>query len=223
MAQFRLGRRLDPDRPARHHRRRDPVRRTRGRFGRPATVLIVTPMNQQVTLSDLDGSIRAATDAILRQQRPDGHWVYELEADATIPAEYVLLVHYLGETADGELERKIGVYLRRIQGSHGGWPLYHDGAFDISASVKAYFALKMIGDDIEAPHMKRAREAILSHGGGIKSNVFTRALLSLYGVVRWNSVPVMPVEIMLLPKWFPFHIDKISYWARTVIVPLLVL
>ena len=112
--------------------------------------------------ADVDGAIRAATDAILAEQRPDGHWVYELEADATIPAEYVLLVHYLAETPNLELERKIGVYLRRIQGAHGGWPLYHDGAFDISATVKAYFALKMIGDDIDAPHMARAREAIRS-------------------------------------------------------------
>ena len=93
----------------------------------------------------------------------------------------------------------------------------------MSASVKAYFALKTIGDDIEAPHMRRARDAIRSRGGAEQSNVFTRVLLSLFGVTNWRSVPVMPVEIMLLPKWFPFHIDKISYWARTVIVPLLVL
>jgi squalene-hopene/tetraprenyl-beta-curcumene cyclase len=171
----------------------------------------------------LEQSIRAATDALLADQKPDGHWVFELEADATIPAEYVLMVHYFAETANLELERKIGVYLRRIQGAHGGWPLFHDGDFDMSASVKAYFALKMIGDDIDANHMSRAREAILARGGAVKSNVFTRALLSLYGVIPWTSVPVMPVEIMLLPKWFPFHIDKISYWARTVIVPLLVL
>ncbi|MEP6830213.1 MAG: squalene--hopene cyclase, partial [Rhizomicrobium sp.] len=72
--------------------------------------------------AEVEGAIRAATDAILAQQRTDGHWVYELEADATIPAEYVLLVHYLAETPDLELERKIGVYLRRIQGAHGGWP-----------------------------------------------------------------------------------------------------
>jgi squalene-hopene/tetraprenyl-beta-curcumene cyclase len=171
----------------------------------------------------LEQHIRAATDAVLAEQRPDGHWVYELEADATIPAEYVLMVHYFAEEPNLELERKVGVYLRRIQGAHGGWPLFHEGAFDMSASVKAYFALKMIGDDINAPHMRRARDAMLARGGAVKSNVFTRALLSLYGVVPWKSVPVMPVEIMLLPKWFPFHIDKISYWARTVIVPLLVL
>jgi squalene-hopene/tetraprenyl-beta-curcumene cyclase len=115
----------------------------------------------------LERHIRAATDAILADQQPDGHWVFELEADATIPAEYVLMVHYFAETPNLELERKIGVYLRRIQGAHGGWPLFHEGAFDMSASVKAYFALKMIGDDINAGHMKRAREAILSRGGGV--------------------------------------------------------
>jgi squalene-hopene/tetraprenyl-beta-curcumene cyclase len=173
--------------------------------------------------AEVEGAIRAATDAILAQQRPDGHWVYELEADATIPAEYVLLVHYLAEPPDLELERKIGVYLRRIQGAHGGWPLYHEGAFDISATVKAYFALKMIGDDIDAPHMKRAREAIHARGGAIKANVFTRILLALYGETAWADVPTVPVELILLPRWFPIHLSKMSYWARTVIVPLLVL
>jgi squalene-hopene/tetraprenyl-beta-curcumene cyclase len=173
--------------------------------------------------AEVESAIRAATDAILAEQRPDGHWVYELEADATIPAEYVLLVHYLAETPNLELERKIGVYLRRIQGAHGGWPLYHEGAFDISATVKAYFALKMIGDDIEAPHMARAREAIRARGGAIKANVFTRILLALYGETAWSNVPTVPVELILLPRWFPIHLSKMSYWARTVIVPLLVL
>ena len=173
--------------------------------------------------AEVEGAIRAATDAILSQQKPDGHWVYELEADATIPAEYVLLVHYLAETPDLELERKIGVYLRRIQGAHGGWPLYHEGAFDISATVKAYFALKMSGDDINAPHMVRAREAVRARGGAIKANVFTRILLCLYGQTSWNNVPTVPVELILLPRWFPVHLSKMSYWARTVIVPLLVL
>jgi len=173
--------------------------------------------------AEVEGAIRAATDAILAQQRSDGHWVYELEADATIPAEYVLLVHYLAETPNLELERKIGVYLRRIQGAHGGWPLYHEGAFDISATVKAYFALKMIGDDINAPHMARAREAVRARGGAIKANVFSRILLALYGETSWANVPTVPVELILLPRWFPVHLSKMSYWARTVIVPLLVL
>jgi squalene-hopene cyclase len=171
----------------------------------------------------LTHSIESATEALLARQRADGHWVFELEADATIPAEYVLLRHYLGEPVDAALEQKIAVYLRRIQGAHGGWPLFADGEVDVSATVKAYFALKMIGEPIDADHMRRAREAVLARGGAARANVFTRIMLALFGFIPWRAVPVMPVEIMLLPKWFPFHLDKISYWSRTVIVPLLVL
>jgi squalene-hopene/tetraprenyl-beta-curcumene cyclase len=171
----------------------------------------------------IDASIASATRALLGFRQADGHWVFELEADCTIPAEYVLLRHYLGEPVDEALEAKIAVYLRRTQGAHGGWPLVHDGDFDMSASVKSYFALKMIGDSADAPHMVRAREAVRSRGGAIHSNVFTRFMLAMFGVMTWNSVPVLPVEIMLLPMWSPFHINKISYWARTTIVPLMVL
>src|ERR1700676_2707300 len=171
----------------------------------------------------LDQRIQAATKALFECQQPDGHWVFELEADATIPAEYVLIKHYFGEALDSALGAKIGAYLRRIQGSHGGWPLFVGGDFDMSARGKAYFALKGIGESLESDAMRRARDAIRSRGGAKQSNVFTRILLSLHGITSWRSVPVMPVEIMLLPRWFPFHLSKISYWARTVIVPLLVL
>lgn len=171
----------------------------------------------------VDASIASATRALLGFRRADGHWVFELEADCTIPAEYVLLRHYLGEPVDAALEARIAVYLRRTQGAHGGWPLVHDGDFDMSASVKSYFALKMIGDQVDAPHMTRAREAIRSRGGAIHSNVFTRFMLAMFGVLTWKSVPVLPIEIMLLPMWSPFHLNKISYWARTTIVPLMVL
>jgi squalene-hopene/tetraprenyl-beta-curcumene cyclase len=171
----------------------------------------------------LEAGIEAATRALMARQQADGHFVFELEADATIPAEYVLLRHYLAEPVDTPLEEKIAAYLRRVQGADGGWPLFRDGDFDMSASVKAYFALKMVGDAPDAAHMRRAREAILARGGAGRSNVFTRLMLALFGFIPWRAVPVMPVEIMLLPRWFPFHIDKISYWSRTVIVPLLVL
>jgi squalene-hopene/tetraprenyl-beta-curcumene cyclase len=174
-------------------------------------------------LEEIEASLHRAAEALKRQQRPDGHWVFELEADATIPAEYVLLRQHLGEPDDLELERKIGAYLRRIQGEHGGWPLFHGGAFDISASVKAYFCLKMIGDSPDAPHMAKARAAILAHGGAARANVFTRILLAMYGEISWRRVPTIPVEMVLLPRWFPVHIGKMSYWARTVLVPLLVL
>nr|WP_208111520.1 squalene--hopene cyclase [Enterovirga rhinocerotis] len=173
--------------------------------------------------ASLDASIARATDALLTARKSDGHWCFELEADATIPAEYVLLGHFLGEEPNLDLEAKIGRYLRRIQGEHGGWPLFHGGAFNISATVKAYYALKMIGDDPDAPHMVRAREATLAYGGAERANVFTKIQLALFGQISWRAIPSMPVEMILLPRWFPIHLSKMSYWARTVLAPLLVL
>jgi len=171
----------------------------------------------------IDDAISAAERALLARQRPDGHWVFELEADATIPAEYIMLRHYLGEPVDAALEAKICAYLRRIENPDGGWPLFFGGETDVSATVKAYLALKLAGEPVDAPIMRRAREAVLARGGAAACNVFTRIALALYGQVPWRAVPVMPVEIMHLPRWFPFHLDKISYWSRTVVVPLLVL
>ena len=173
--------------------------------------------------ASLDEAIGRGVGGLLGLQREDGHWAFILEADATIPAEYILLKHFLG-VVDREKEAKLADYIRSIQSTeHGGWPLWHDGPFNISASVKAYFALKAAGDDPDAPHMARARAAIMAAGGAARSNVFTRILLALFEQVPWHAVPVMPVQIMVLPSWFPFHLDKVSYWSRTVIVPLLVI
>ena len=183
---------------------------------------LTRPYVHQLGDDALQHAIQHAASALAGRQRADGHWVFELEADATIPAEYVLLEHYL-DRIDDPLQEKIGAYLRRIQGEHGGWPLFHDGPFDLSASVKAYYALKAVGDLPSAPHMARARVAILAAGGAERTNVFTRIQLALFGQVPWHAVPVMPVEIMHLPQWFFFHLSKVSYWSRTVLVPLLVL
>jgi squalene-hopene/tetraprenyl-beta-curcumene cyclase len=172
--------------------------------------------------SPLDRSIAAARHALGYAQNADGLWVYELEADCTIPAEYILMLHFLGES-NAALEKKIAVYLRSRQAAHGGWPLYQGGELDVSATVKAYYALKLAGDSIDAPHMVRARQAVLARGGAARANVFTRITLALFGQVPWRAVPYIPVEIMLLPRWFPFHLDKVSYWSRTVMVPLLIL
>jgi squalene-hopene/tetraprenyl-beta-curcumene cyclase len=177
---------------------------------------------EKMDLQRLEDVIADAASGLRDLQNPDGHWLFELEADVTIPAEYIMLQHFLGEP-DSDLEQKIAVYIRERQADHGGWALFHEGAFDISASVKAYFALKLVGDDIESAHMRTAREAILAHGGAAESNVFTRIALALFAQVPWRAVPVMPVEIFHLPRWFPFHLSKVSYWSRTVIAPLLVL
>ena len=167
-------------------------------------------------------AVDRATAALIAQQKPDGDWCFELEADATIPAEYILLQHFLGEI-DDTFNAEIAKFIHGLQEEHGGWPLFKGGTLDISCSVKAYFALKAAGDSPDAPHMARARQAILAAGGAACANVFTRIQLALFGELSWAAAPVMPVEIMLLPRWFPFHLTKVSYWSRTVIVPLLVL
>ena len=182
---------------------------------------MITSLAATGTLPDLDDAIANAERALLSHQRPDGHYVFELEADATIPAEYVMLGHYLGDL-DVALEPKIAAYLRRIQNDDGGWPLFYRGPSDVSATVKAYLALKLIGDAPDAAHMIRARERVLALGGAARCNVLTRIALAIFGQVPWRAVPVMPVEIMHFPSWFPFHLNKVSYWSRTVIVPLLV-
>jgi squalene-hopene/tetraprenyl-beta-curcumene cyclase len=173
-------------------------------------------------LSPLESAIAAARDELIRRQNADGCWEFELEADCTIPAEYIMMLHFLGER-DPALEAKLAAYLRERQASHGGWPLYHGGAFDMSCSVKVYFALKLGGDAPDSPHMARARAAILAHGGAAATNVFTRISLALFGQVPWRAVPYIPVEIVLLPRWFPFSLHRVSYWSRTVMVPLLIL
>jgi len=166
--------------------------------------------------------IAERAEALWAMQREDGHIVFELEADCTIPAEYVLLRHFLGEI-DAEREARIAKYLRGVQNADGSWPLFHDGAGNISATVKGYWALKLIGDDPESAHMARARSWVLGQGGAAKANVFTRIMMALYRQIPWRGMPCIPVEAMLMPLWFPFHMSKIAYWSRTVLTPLLIL
>jgi squalene-hopene/tetraprenyl-beta-curcumene cyclase len=170
----------------------------------------------------LSAAIERARDALLARQHPDGYWCFELEADCTIPAEYILMMHFLGEV-DEALQAKLAAYLRSRQQEDGGWPLYPGGGLDLSCTVKAYYALKLAGDAPGERHMERAREAIIAWGGAARSNVFTRYLLAMFGQVPWRAAPFLPVEIMLLPRWFPFHLSKVSYWSRTVMVPLAIL
>jgi squalene-hopene/tetraprenyl-beta-curcumene cyclase len=171
---------------------------------------------------DLDRAIKKAQESLIKLQDPTGFWVFELEADCTIPAEYIMMMHFVDDI-DEVLQAKIANYLRSRQSEDGSFPLFTGGPGDISCSVKAYYALKMAGDDIEAPHMKRLREWVLSQGGAARANVFTRIALATFEQLPWRGVPYIPVEIMLFPKWFPFHLDKVSYWSRTVMVPLFIL
>ena len=171
----------------------------------------------------LEDGLAAAREALLSLQKEDGHWCFPLEADCTIPAEYVLMMHFMDDV-DVDLEVRLARFIREKQDpEHGGWPLYYGGHFDLSCTVKAYYALKLVGDSPDAPHMMRARTAILKHGGAARANVFTRILLAMYDQIPWRGVPFVPVEIILLPRWFPFHLSKIAYWSRTVTIPLSIL
>ncbi|QPK64535.1 squalene--hopene cyclase [Methylomonas sp. LL1] len=172
--------------------------------------------------SSLDRAIALAKIRLLGLQNHDGYWVFELEADCTIPAEYILMMHYMAEI-DKPLQAKIANFLRGKQSDDGGYPLYTGGEGDISCTIKAYYAMKLAGDSPDAAHMRRARVWILARGGAAKANVFTRIMLAMFEQVPWRATPFIPVEIMLLPNWFPFHIDKVSYWSRTVMVPLSIL
>ncbi len=171
---------------------------------------------------NLDKAIGRAQDKLLSLQNKDGYWLFELEADCTISAEYILMMHYLGEI-DEPLQIKIAKYLRSRQSEDGGFPLFTGGPGDISGSVKVYYALKLAGDSPDLAHMSRLRNYILGQGGAATANVFTRIELAKFNQIPWRGVPYMPVEIMLLPRWFPFHLEKVSYWSRTVMVPLFIL
>ncbi len=166
--------------------------------------------------------INHCKNQLLKDQKNDGHWVYELEADTTIPAEYILMNHFFGFN-EKKLEKKLIKYIKKKQNSDGGWPLFWGGESNISTSVKAYFALKLAGEKKNSKLMIKAKKKILDLGGAENSNVFTKISLALFKQISWKKIPSMPVEIMSLPNWFPFHINKISYWSRTVIVPLLII
>ena len=171
----------------------------------------------------LTDAIARAQEYLLAHQAPDGHWVGELEADTTITSEYLLLGHLI-DRVDLHKEAKAVQYLRREQLPDGGWSLFAGGPMDLSATIKAYFAMKLAGVGVDDPALVAARERIREIGGPVKANVFTKIQLALFGEYDWNGVPAMPVEIMLLPRpFFLFNIYEVSYWSRTVIVPLLII
>ncbi|MDP2700611.1 MAG: prenyltransferase/squalene oxidase repeat-containing protein, partial [Candidatus Rokubacteria bacterium] len=175
-----------------------------------------------IVQSEIDTAIDRAQSALLAAQAPDGHWLGELEANSTITSEYLLYCHLL-DRVDRERETKMVRYLRECQVADGGWSLYEGGPANISATIKAYFAMKVAGVGVDDPAMARARALIQDWGGPVEADVFTKILLALFGEYDWRGVPAMPVEIMLLPRWSYFNLHEVSYWSRTVIVPLLIL
>ena len=180
------------------------------------------PMGHAVGQPDsVDDAIKRSQSWFFTRQHAEGYWVAELEADTTLTSEYLMLRRFL-DRVDPEREVMAVRYLKSMQLPDGGWPIYYGGPSEISASVKAYFALKLSGVSADEPFMVRAKERILAMGGVLQANVFTKITLALFDQYDWEGVPHMPVEIMLLPKKFYFSIYAISYWSRAVLIPLLI-
>jgi squalene-hopene/tetraprenyl-beta-curcumene cyclase len=170
----------------------------------------------------------AALAALLSLQKPDGHWCGELQGDSILASEYLLMKFILGQEnapmRDGrparEVLARIAAWMKSMQRDDGTWGQYPGAAMDLSATVKAYFTLKLLGEDPAAPHMTKARAAIRASGGAERCNSFTNFYLACLGQISWNAVPAIPIELIYLPRWFFFHMDKVSAWTRTMILPL---
>lgn len=166
-------------------------------------------------------SIQKSIHKLLRLQHEEGFWLGELECDVSVTADWVLLMHILGRAQTPKLE-KAARWILQHQNSDGGWPVYFGGPSDLNCSVKCYFALKLCGRSPEDPALFKAQKKILWMGGIMKTNVFTKIYLALFGQFDWRGIPAMPIEMIFFPRIFYFNIYELSYWARTILVPLLI-
>ena len=166
--------------------------------------------------------LKGACDYLLDLQRRDGYWWFTLEANETLGAEFILLMHYLGQV-DERIQAGICQRMLDMQREDGTWTLYFEGPPNLSTTIECYWALKINGMDIDDPRMIKARQYILEHGGLEKARVFTKIHLALFGLIPWEACPAMPVEYYYLPHWLPFNKYEFSSWARATIVPLLVM
>jgi squalene-hopene/tetraprenyl-beta-curcumene cyclase len=169
--------------------------------------------------SRVAAAIGGARNYLSSQQHEDGYWCGELEADTTLEADYILLHTLLG-TGDSDRFQKAARYILQHQNEDGGWPIYAAGPSNISASVKAYFGLKLADYKADHPALVRARKKILELGGVTEVNTFTKIYLCFFGQYDYDAVPAIPPEIVLFPNWFWFNIYEISSWSRAILVPL---
>jgi len=180
------------------------------------------PAATSVNDARLAAAIDGATRWLLQAQDADGSWWGELEANVAVTSEYLLLTHHLG-IADRDVWAKIARYLRRHQQPDGYWAQWHGGPGELNTTIEAYFALKLAGEDPDAPHMVRARDWVLASGGIANARVFTKLWLALFDQYDWDRLPAMPPWVVLLPSWFPFNIYEFASWARATMVGITVI
>lgn len=170
-------------------------------------------------LDKVSSGIKRATDWLFGQQHQDGYWCGELEADVMLEADYIFVHTLLGTGDRAKMERAVNEILRH-QNEDGGWSLYPGGPSNVNYGVKAYLALKLMGWKADHPVMTKARENVLSLGGVVECNTFTKLYLCALGAYDYDAVPAIPPEIILFPNWFYFNIYEISSWSRGILVPL---
>ncbi len=170
----------------------------------------------------LDDAIRRSRSWFLSVQKSDGFWHAPLEANASMDAQFIIFNRFMGRRP-ARVEQRIVDHMLSTQADDGGWPLYQGGPGHVSVSIEAYFALKLAGRVTDEAPLQRARAFIHARGGLAKAGVFTRTFLAYFGQFPWWGLPAMPVELVLLPSWFPLNIYAMSSWARETVVPLTVL
>ena len=180
------------------------------------------PLLEQNWKERLEKSIERGAHHLLSLQAEQGYWQGELEADTTLESDYIYYLYVLGK-ADPQRIAKLANYVRRHQLSDGGWSIYPGGPSELNATCKAYFALKLAGDSIDASHMAQARKIVHGLGGLEHTNSYVRFYLALVGAVGWELVPSIPPELMLLPNWCYINIYEMSSWTRGIVIPMAIL
>jgi squalene-hopene/tetraprenyl-beta-curcumene cyclase len=187
-----------------------------------STTAAPMPARQQDWARELPESIERGAEHLLSLQAVDGYWQGELEADSTLESDYIYYLFVLGK-ADPVRIAKLANYVRNKQLEDGGWNIYPGGPSELNATCKAYFALKLAGEDPNSPHLTAARETIHRLGGLEHTNSYVRFYLALVGAVGWDLVPAIPPELMLLPNWFFINIYEMSSWTRGIVIPMAIL
>jgi squalene-hopene/tetraprenyl-beta-curcumene cyclase len=180
------------------------------------------PLLERNWMERLEKAIERGANHLLSLQAEQGYWQGELEADTTLESDYIYYLHVLGK-ADPQRIAKLANYVRRRQLPDGGWSIYPGGPSERNATCKAYFALKLAGDSIDAAHMVLARETVHRLGSLEHTNSYVRFYLALVGAVGWELVPSIPVELMLLPSWCYINIYEMSSWTRGIVIPMAIL
>lgn len=179
----------------------------------------VCSLESRLDQATLDHAIERSAEHLLRLQSPDGYWWAELESNVTMTAEHVFFRHVMGRPNPDEAV-KAANHILSEQRADGAWANWLGGEPDLSTTVEAYVALRMAGVPIDRPEMQAALGFILASGGIERTRVFTKIWLAMLGEWPWEWVPILPPEIMLLPRRFPVNIYSFACWARQTVVAL---